>query len=162
MKQFFPQQKTKRSSSKNPHLALGILKSHPWHGMDIFRNRPNYKKKNRSRDNQTANQETLLRADLKLNLCQWPLLHKGHFCYPKEEDTFTCFTSPHTQGSLSWGGVWGGGRVGRAQGHPTVWRNKYCLEFSAAWRQQRSFQSCMLFEAYLINSIKFFTFTSPG
>ena len=40
MRQFFPQQKTKTSSSKNPHLALGILKSRPWHGMDIFRNHP--------------------------------------------------------------------------------------------------------------------------
>ena len=129
MKQFFPLQKTKRSSSKNPHLALGILKSRPWHGMDIFRNRPI--KKNRSRDNQTTNQETLLRADLKMNLWQWPLLHKGHFCYPKEEDTFTCFNLS-TQGSLSWGGGGGRGVAQGAQGHPTVGRNKYCLEFSTA------------------------------
>ena len=63
----FPLTENKEVQFKEPHLALGIPKSHPCNGMDIFRNRPI--KKNRSRDNQTTNQETLLRADLKMNLC---------------------------------------------------------------------------------------------
>ena len=128
-------------NSEKPSMA--------WYG--YFQESPN-KKKNRSRDNQTTNQETLL----KMNLCQWPLLHKEHFCYPKG-DTFTCFDlSTHPRVTvLGWGGR-GTKHSELLQGHPTIGRSKYCLDFSVAWGRQRSFQSCMLFEAYLINSIKIF------
>ena len=90
-----------------------------WYG--YFQESPN--KKNRSRDNQTTNQETLLRADLKMNLCQWPL--------PQEEDTFTCFNLS-THQSVTVLGRGGRGRAQGAQGNPTVGRSKYCLEFSTA------------------------------
>ena len=61
----FPLTENKEVQFKEPHLALRIPKSHPWHGMDIFRNPPI--KKNRSRVYQTTNQQTLLRGDLKNN-----------------------------------------------------------------------------------------------
>ena len=52
------------------------------------------------------------------------------------------------------------------QGHPTtvfceisVWRSKYCLEFSITWGRLKisgwMFHSCTIFEAYLINSLWF-------
>lgn len=40
----FPLTENKEVQFKEPHLALGIPKSHPWHGMDIFRNPPIKKK----------------------------------------------------------------------------------------------------------------------
>ena len=36
----FPLTENKEVQFKEPHLALGILKTRPWHGMDIFRNHP--------------------------------------------------------------------------------------------------------------------------
>ena len=63
------------------------------------------------------------------------------------------------------------------QGHLTtafckisVGKSKYCLEFSTAWERLRNsrwpFHSCTIFEAYLINSLRFsdvwfFIFHSP-
>ena len=40
----FPLTENKEVQFKEPHLALGIPKSRPWHGMDIFRNPPIKKK----------------------------------------------------------------------------------------------------------------------
>ena len=41
----------------------------------------------------------------------------------------------------------------------SVWRSKYCLEFSITWGTLKisrwSFHSCAIFEAYLINSLRF-------
>ena len=121
----FPLTKNKEVQFKEPHLALGIPKSRPWYGMDIFRNPPI--KKNRSRVYQTTNQQTLLRGDLKMNLsCQWPLLLKGHFCYSKE-DTFTCFNlSTHQRVTvLGWGGR-GTKHSELLQGHSTVGTRIFC------------------------------------
>lgn len=121
-----PLTENKEVQFKEPHLALGIPKSRPWHGMDIFRNPP-IKKKNRSRVYQTTNQQTLLRGDLKMNLsCQWPLLLKGHFCYSKE-DTFTCFNlSTHQRVTvLGWGGR-GTKHSELLQGHSTVGTRIFC------------------------------------
>ena len=54
-------------------------------------------------------------------------------------------------------------------GHPTtvfckisVLRSKYCLQFSISWEQLKNskwpFRSCTIFEAYLINSLRFSEF----
>lgn len=102
-------------NSEKPSMA--------WYG--YFQESPN-KKKNRSRVYQTTNQQTLLRGDLKMNLCQWPLLLKGHFCYSKEE-TFTCFNlSTHQRVTvLGWGGR-GTKHSELLQGHSTVGTRIFC------------------------------------
>ena len=83
-----------------------------------------------------------------MNLCQWPLLHKGHFCYPKEEDTFTCF-NPSTHPRVTVLGWWGEGEGTRCTGTPNCWEKQILPRIFYSMRVAKVVPVVCFFEAYL-------------